>query len=227
MGRLLIVLATAAGCASGSTATQDTAPTTNTAATTSTTTEPAPQTTTAAPTTTSTTTTTTTTITPATTIPPTTTIDPIAQITADIERDLNLGEQALLNAAADPNSAELRQVLSYHYGGTPLDLLTDFLDDLSEQGLVVRRNTETPSLKRLIGPVDLNASSSPPGATVEVCRIDSAIVVRPGSSGDVVIDDDVVRSISQSLLSLENGTWRLIGGTISEITPDESSCDEL
>ena len=107
----------------------------------------APATTPAPPATESTSTTATTAATtsaPPTTEAPTTTLDPTAALIADIEADLNAGEQALLAAGADPSTRTLRAEVARYLAEDGLERVTEFLDWLASDGLLVRPNPESP-----------------------------------------------------------------------------------
>src|SRR5688572_30707356 len=73
--------------------------------------------TTDAPSTTESTTTTSAPTTTSTTDAPTTTVDPTDQLIADIEADLNAGEQVFLAGAADPASEQSRTNLERYFTG--------------------------------------------------------------------------------------------------------------
>ncbi len=179
----------------------------------------APTTTAPPPTTTAPTTAPPTTVPPPTappTVPPTTPpSDPLTDLAATIERDLNLGEQALIRAGGTPGSQESRALIRSYFDGPAEASLLNFLDDLAAAGNVVRPNAATPSVIALLSePVVI--SEEPLRVAVDTCRIDAASVVTPltsDPSGEVsVVDDSVSRIDAASTLVLIDGIWQLEGG---------------
>ena len=84
---------------------------------------------------------------PPTTEAPTTTLDPTAALIADIEADLNAGEQALIAAGADPANPELCGPTSRGTSpATGLERVNEFLDGLVRDGLVHRPNPDVPNV---------------------------------------------------------------------------------
>ena len=73
---------------------------------------------------------------PPTTEAPTTTLDPTAALIADIEADLNAGEQALIAAGADPSTPVCGTTCPSTSSATGLDRVNEFLDGLVRDGLV-------------------------------------------------------------------------------------------
>ncbi len=153
----------------------------------------------------------------------TTTLEPLAQIAADIERDLNLADQAFLDAGADPSSQQLRTKLSAYFVGDALAAANALLDGLAQDGHIVRRNADNPTRTVL---TDLpTQSADPQGATVRTCRISSGIVVEPHPAGDIVLDDLIVRYNEVLEVVFVDETWRLESGYDESVTPGVSTCD--
>ncbi len=181
-------------------------------------------TTTVAPTTTIAPTTTTTTTT--TTVAPTTTIDPIAELLAAIERDLNLGEQALLAATADPGNATLRQELETYYSGSSLQLTLELLDQLVADGLLGRANPEDPSVIRAIRVEQQSSDPATEPVLVELCRVDSAVIYEPlPEGGEIIVNDVIAVTRSRSRVFLLDGVWVLDGGDVIERLDSGARCD--
>ena len=90
-----------------------------------------------------------------TTAAPTTTIDPTEALIADIEADLNAGEQALLAAGADPSNPELRAEVERYFAGAGLDRVarvlgragrrTDFVSTTESRRAERRSSSRAPS----------------------------------------------------------------------------------
>ena len=213
---LLVALGVGAACSSGGdteTAPSSTPPPTTVAATTTTTAEPT--TTTAAPTTT---------VAPTTTAAPTTTVDPTGALIAEIEADLNEGEQALLAAAAAPGSPEARANLERYFSGQSLEGLIRVFDQLVQDGLVGRASATVESVLRVRDIVEVNPSQSE--ATIVVCRVDAAVVYEPLSDGsEAIVSDAITTVVSESLVTKFDGIWRLDSGVRLEDLPGASTCD--
>jgi hypothetical protein len=169
-----------------------------------------PPTTTSAPTTTS-------------TVAPTTTIDPTTQLIADIEADLNAGEQALFAAGADPTNPALRSALEQYYSGTSIAAVTKFLDGLVTDGLLMRPSATVPSTITVqsIETVDDPATA----AVIVMCRVDSSVVFEPLGQTEVIVNDQVSNTTSSSRVFLINETWRLDGGSSTEERPGVTTCE--
>ncbi len=226
MRRLFVVLAAVAGCAGGSATTSDSASTSvesvaeTVAETEPPTTEP-PETEPSAtelPATIASTT--------STTTAPTTTVLSLEQIAADIERDLNLGEQAWLAAMADPTSAELRGELLKYFSGNPLQVVVGFVGELEREGRVGRPNPEFPAVIELMGPVSVDDVAAPTHAEVRACRIDTVVIVQPAAGGDVVINDETARYVGTFELMLDEEIWKHVGGATDDTTLGAVACAE-
>jgi hypothetical protein len=88
---------------------------------------------------------------PTATPAPTTTIDPTDALIAEIEADLNEGEQVFLEGAGDPASETSRANLAKYFTNPSLAVLLGFYDSLVREGLVARTNPEVPSTIRVLG----------------------------------------------------------------------------
>lgn len=178
------------------------------------------------------TTTTTTTTTTATTEPadttttssaPTATVpDSDAELIAEIEADLNEGEQQLFESSADPSNPESARALEGFYGGEALANLITFLADLRENGWTVRPNPEVPSVIQVKDLVEAEGSA----AIVTLCRIDAAVVVIAATddSPEILVNDEVIRYSTETTLDRPDGRWRVIDGATNSQETGEFQC---
>jgi hypothetical protein len=204
----MAIAGTLAACSSGSDA--DPAPTTD-PSTTVAVSEPEPTPTTEAPT---------------TTVAPTTTLDPAESLAAQVEADLletfRLTDEALL----DPTNDEAVAAALDGYVGSNRDLIEARLDDFRSNGYVTRPNPEVEALVIVEKPAVL-ASSPADTAVIQVCEVDSWIVVEPGAGpdgADAIVDPDVTSYRSNYVLLLVDGRWRIRGSELLAEFPGEPSC---
>ena len=162
------------------------------------------------PTTTSTSSTTTTTT---TTVP----VGEMSDLAAAIQRDLNAGEAALLEAGLDPGSQHARDLADMYFTGPALAGLIVFLDDLVADGLVTQPNDDIANSIVLTRPPELANGPDSTSAAIEMCRIDAAMIVEPSAvaGGQPFILNDTVATItSASTVVLIDGIWKLQGGRL-------------
>jgi hypothetical protein len=137
------------------------------------------------------TTTATSTTAPTTTAAPTTTIDPTEALIAEIEADLNEGEQVFLAGAGDPSSETSRANLARYFTDSSLEVLLGFYDSLVTEGLVARPNPDVPSTIRVL---ELDCRERSTASRRELlqnrCRC-SDREVRDGS--EAVVNDSIIR----------------------------------
>ncbi len=177
--------------------------------------DPTAPTTTSRPTTTVAETTTTTAV-------PTTTIDPTTQLIADIEADLNAGEQALLAAAANPADPASETLVRTYFSGESLDSVLASLIDLAAAGLVARPNPNTPNTVIVRSIVETTGNT----ATVELCRVDAATVVEKLPNGtEIILNDKVTVYQSRSNLVKVANVWTLDSGTPIEGATGATTCE--
>jgi hypothetical protein len=157
-----------------------------------------------------------------TTAAPTTTIDPTEALIADIEADLNAGEQALMAAGADPSNPVLRAEVERYFADAGLVRVNEFLDGLAQDGLVNRPNPDVPNaivVRRLID------AASDDQASVEICRIDAAVVYEPIGTSEAIVNDQIIRTTSEVVFRKLNGVWVSRGdGDILESTEGATEC---
>ncbi len=158
-----------------------------------------------------------------TTTAPTTTIDPTDVLIAEIEADLNEGEQALISGAADPASTANREILAQYFAGKALELTIEFYDQLAADNLRARPNTDVPSVIKVLEVVEVQ----PDRATLLVCRIDAAVLYQAADDGsEIIFNDSVTRYDTTAEFELRNGTWlSLGGGETSQELAEVTTCD--
>ena len=187
------------------------------------TTQPAPATAPATPATTETVAATSTT--PAATI----TLDPIAEIEAAVSRDFAAGEQALLEAYAQPNEVQALGLLEQHHVGVVFDRVLNALFELQDQGLRVKPNPDVPQVAILVSGVKFIGTDND-RVLATTCRVDAAIVFVPGLQGDVddvVVNDTIRRTLAENEFVLINGTWKLSSGNEISNQVGETSCADV
>jgi hypothetical protein len=155
---------------------------------------------------------------------PPTTDDPTQALIAEIEVDLNEGEQALLTAIAAPSNPASEELVRKHFAGTSLESVLVALADLEADGLVGRPNPEIPSILEVRGIEQISADGD--SARVLVCRVDAAVIVDPlPGGGEAIVNDRVTAAVSSSDLLLVDGTWIVTGGDRVEDLPGATTCD--
>lgn len=174
-----------------------------------------PPTTSAAPTTTSTTTA------PTTTAAPTTTIDPTDALIAEIEADLNEGEQVFLAGAGDPASEASRTNLARYFTGTTLENFEAFYDVLVAEGFKARPNPDVPSVLKVNKVTEEGGS-----VIVEFCRIDAGVVVEQlGDGTEIIVNDEIIRYEFRVPVVQRDGTWTAGGGEQLSEQVGVATCD--
>ncbi len=220
---LVVIVAAAALLAAGCSGSDDSADTTIDFSTGTLADSTAPITTSTPTTTTAPTTTTPTTT---TTVAPTTTIDPTTQLIADIEADLNAGEQALLSAGADPSNPELRAELERYLSGAALERGLALVDGWAADGFRVRPNPDVMSMFLVYSVSDVDNLDEASRAVIQVCRVDAAVVYEPLPDGrEIIVDDGVYRTVGETEVLQVDGIWRANGGTTTEELSGVTSCD--
>lgn len=198
----------AADSTTTSTATESTV-TESTVTTTTTTTTPPVATTTSPPATTSTTTE------PA---PTTTTLE---DLRAQIEADLNEGEQALLATLATPGEDDALELLRVYFAGESLEAVLGIHERLVQDGLVGAPSPETPSLHVVL---EVTATSNG-AAKILNCRVDAGLLLTPDDQA--VVNSTVVRYLSENEVVFDGTHWLLSGGTTLTRTEGTATCADL
>ncbi len=149
---------------------------------------------------------------PTSEVAPATTEQSTEALIAEIEADLNEGEQALFAAGADPANPELRAELERYMSGTALNTVNDFLDSLVADGFLARPSHDVFNSVTVFR-IDSVGGAPASEAVVELCRVDATVVYRPSSTGEIIINDEVAAGLSRSRVNLSQGTWRVDGGS--------------
>lgn len=142
---------------------------------------------------------------------PTTTVDPTDQLIADIEADLNAGEQALLTAVAAPADPASEDLVRRYFAGDSLELVLDGLADLRDNEFVGRPNPDVPNIIRVQGLESMNDNGDQ--ATILVCRVDATVIVDLLPIGEAIVNDRVTTVISRSeVVRTAEGIWIVATG---------------
>jgi hypothetical protein len=169
-------------------------------------------------------TTTTTPTTTSTTVAPTTTIDETAALIAEIEADLNEGEEAFLTAAGDPSNPQSKVLLAQHFALASLQVLEEFLEQLVANDTIARPGRETQSVVKVLAILASTSGS----ATVTTCRIDAGVVVVPSSTPgapEIIVNDEILRYGNQVELQFVDGVWKPTANTVLSTETGVTSCD--
>ena len=168
---------------------------------------------------------------PATTTEPTTTttLDPIDEIEAAVSRDFAAGEQALLEAYAQPNEVQALALLEQHHVGVVFDRVLNALFELQDQGLRVKPNPDVPQVAILVSGVKFIGTDND-RVLATTCRVDAAIVFVPGQQGDVddlVVNDTIRRTVAENEFILIDDIWKLSSGHEISNQVGETSCADV
>jgi hypothetical protein len=169
------------------------------------------------------TTTATSTTAPTTTAAPTTTIDPTEALIAEIEADLNEGEQVFLAGAGDPSSETSRANLARYFTDSSLEVLLGFYDSLVTEGLVARPNPDVPSTIRVL---ELEGGGTSSTARGVYCRIDAGVVIEKFVDGsEAVVNDSIIRYDTMTDFLKVDGVWVLPGGEVLSEAIGVQTCE--
>jgi len=170
-----------------------------------------------------------TTNTPTTAPAPTTTLDPIAEIEAAVSRDFAAGEQALLEAYAQPNEVQAVALLEQHHVGVVFDRVLIALFELQNRGLRVKPNPDVPQVAILVSGVKFIGTGGD-RVLATTCRVDAAVVFVPGEPGDVddvVVNDTIRRTVAENEFVLIDDIWKLSSGNEISNHVGETSCADV
>ena len=169
--------------------------------------------------------------TPATTEPvattstaPAPTLGPIAEIEAAVQQArLNL-EDAYTASIAEPAAPELRAVYKGFYTEEAFVPRGEFLDDMISDGTSGRPSTVVPKTITFPGHFELINDRT---AILRVCRVDSDVLRLTPENGlpEIIVDDRVVATLTDSRFELVDGHWLLAGGDRIRRIQDSDSCD--
>lgn len=148
--------------------------------------------------------------------PSTTTLE---NLRAEIEADLNEGEQAFLELGATPTDPATIEQLSKYYVAESLDSVAATFASLANDGNSLRIDPQTRSSQTVIAVLDAVVGR----VTIRRCRIDAGQVVRADDPTSVV-NDEVVRFISIVDVVFDEGRWKLEGGELVSEEQGERTC---
>jgi hypothetical protein len=140
-------------------------------------------------------------------------VDSPEQLRMNIEWDLNVGENALLAAGADPSNPALRTDLARYFADSPLATLTEFLDGLVRDELLVRSSHHVPNAIRVLR---VEAATDPlADAVVVTCRLDAAVVYQPiyyAPIGDTeaIVNDEIQIGLRTTNMRLVDDIWQIV-----------------
>jgi hypothetical protein len=162
----------------------------------------------------------------ATALGPTTStaIDPIAEIEAAVQQArLNL-EDAYTASIAEPAALGLRAVYQGFYTAEAFIPRETFLDEMISDGTTVRPSTVVPKTITFPGHFVLINDQT---AILRVCRVDSDVLRLTPESGlpEIIVDDRVVATLTDSRFELVDGRWLLAGGDRIRRIQDSNTCD--
>lgn len=147
--------------------------------------------------------------------PTTTTLD---DLRAEIEADLNEGEQAFLQGASTPDDPDSIAALTSFNSGRSLEIAEELYAALVANGQSARASVEVPSTIR----VEEILSTEAAATRVIYCRIDGAVVFNSDGS---VANDEPVRYVVDAEVVLDAATWKLNDGETLARVPGSTSCD--
>lgn len=144
---------------------------------------------------------------------PTTTLDPAATLAADVEADLLEAFSALYAAIQDPmNDEKVEAALAWHIESNR-DFIAEQLDEYRANGWVARPNPDVQAATIIEVPPTL-IEPSDDLSQVQVCEVDSWIVVEPGAGPDgtgAIVNAEVNTYRSNFFLRLTDDRWKVEG----------------
>jgi hypothetical protein len=155
---------------------------------------------------------------------PTTTLDPIAEIEAAVKQARLDLEDAYTASIAEPAAPELRAVYQGFYTEEAFVPREEFLDDMISDGTSGRPSTVVPKTITFPGHFELVNDQT---AILRVCRVDSDVLRLTPENGspEIIVDDRVVATLTDSRFELVDGRWLLAGGDRIRRIQDSNSCD--
>lgn len=135
---------------------------------------------------------------------------------------------SLLNEARlDPTDANKRSAAVAAYTGKSQDTVTELLSTYGVTGQASRTDEAAPATL-VPYPDTVMISAEGDEATIEVCEVDSNILVQPGMAedgGDVVVDGEAATLQLTLTLRLVDGDWLEADGEIVDREAGVTSCD--
>jgi hypothetical protein len=152
---------------------------------------------------------------PATTIAPTTTLDPAATLAAEVEADFLEAFAALYEAVQDPGDDEkLSTALDWHVAPNRR-FIADQLEEYRLNGWIARPNPDVNAVVVIEVPAIL-LDPSDDAAELQVCEVDSWIVVEPGAGpdgSDALVNDELNTYRSTYFVRRVDGRWLVEGSS--------------
>jgi hypothetical protein len=155
---------------------------------------------------------------------PTTTLDPIAEIEAAVKQSRLHLEDAYTASVADPANPDLRASYQGFYTRQAFVPREEFLDNMIRDGTSVRLSTAV--VKRITFPGFFKLVDDHT-AIVRICRVDSDVLrLNPkGELPEVIVDDRIVATLTDSRFEFADGRWLLAGGEQISRLENSTSCD--
>jgi hypothetical protein len=155
---------------------------------------------------------------------PATTLDPIDEIEAAVQQARLDLEDAYTASIAEPAAPELRAVYKSFYTEEAFVPRDEFLDDMISDGTSGRPSTVVPKTITFPGHFELINDRT---AILRVCRVDSDVLRLTPENGlpEIIVDDRVVATLTDSRFELVDGHWLLAGGDRIRRIQDSDSCD--
>ena len=155
---------------------------------------------------------------------PTTTLDPIAEIEAAVQQARLDLEDAYTASVADPANPDFRAAYQGFYTGQAFVPRKEFLDNMVSDGTSVRLSTAVVKTITFPGFFELMDDHT---AILRICRVDSDVLrlTPEGEWPEVIVDDRIVATLTDSRFEFSAGRWLLAGGEQISRLKDSSSCD--
>ena len=158
---------------------------------------------------------------------------PAGEVEPEVEQavvDAATGAWALLDAArTDPSDQDKIDAAIAAYTGPAARTVTELLTNYGVTGQVSRPDTDTPATI-VPYPDTVEVATGGDEATVELCEVDTNVLVQPGTGeggSDVVVDDDVASHRLEVTLRLVDGVWLESAGEILETFEGATTCPDL
>ncbi|MFT4867348.1 MAG: hypothetical protein ACI8RE_003550 [Ilumatobacter sp.] len=155
---------------------------------------------------------------------PTTPLDPIAEIEAAVKQARLDLEDAYFASVADPANPVFRAAYQGFYTGQAFVPREEFLDNMISDGMSVRLSTAVVKTITFPGFFELIDDHT---AILRICRVDSDVLrlTPEGEWPEVIVDDRIVATLTDSRFEFSAGRWLLAGGEQISRLKDSSSCD--
>jgi hypothetical protein len=148
-------------------------------------------------------------------------------VAADVAAGATRAWSLLNEARLDPGDAAKRGAAVAAYTGKSQDTVTELLSQYGVTGQVSRTDDAAPATL-VPYPDTVTLSADGREATIEVCEVDSNILVQPGMAddgGDVIVDDESATLELKLTLRLVDGEWLEADGEILDREVGATTCD--